>query len=341
MYRIRLLLVVILYCYKESRFFLISVCSAAGNTIQSKSIARARLIPIRPATHYWSTEVAISYQRRAILLAMLTSALLAQPAWAQSATPLEVGIIPNISSRVLLAQYEPMRKYLERVLGRPVQISTAPNWKIFQERTLALEYDLVITAAHLGRLAQLDSSYLPLLSYQPYIKGLIAFAKDRPIRDIADLQGKTLVLSNPQSLVSFRGMQWLNENGLRRDRNFTTIDTPTDDSVGNVIVRGDAIAAMLSSGEYRAIPEAIKAQVQILTSFAEVPGFVVMANPKYKPAEAQLLKDHLRKFATQSDEGKTFFANTGLTGFNEPAAGMMESMDAYASVTRKSLSAVK
>ena len=282
----------------------------------------------------------ISHRRRAALLAMLAVLLAAAPVSAQP-TALEIGVLPNISARVLLTQYEPMRKYLERVLGRPVQISTAPNWKVFQERTLAREYDLVVTAAHLGRLAQRDSGYDPLLSYQPYIKGMIAFAKDRPIRNISDLQGQTLVLSNPQSLVTFRGMQWLAENGLHKDHNFKTIDTPTDDSVGNVIVRGDAVAAMLSSGEYRAIPETIKAQIQIFTIFAEVPGFVVMVSPKYKAAQAQAFKDHLRKFASQSEEGKAFFASTGFTGFTDPVAGLMESMDTYAGVTNKSLSAIK
>ena len=73
---------------------------------------------------------------------MLAVLLAAAPVSAQP-TALEIGVLPNISARVLLTQYEPMRKYLERVLGRPVQISTAPNWKVFQERTLAREYDLV------------------------------------------------------------------------------------------------------------------------------------------------------------------------------------------------------
>ena len=278
-------------------------------------------------------------RRRSICLTMLSSCTLPRAAWAQAARPLEIGILPNISARVLLALYQPLREYLERVTNRPVQVSTAPNWTTFHQRTLGLEYDIIVTAANLARVAQLDRGYVPLLTYAPNIKGLVAFANNRPIKSVAELKGQTLVLSNPQSLVTLRGMQWLAENGLQRDKDFKTLNTPTDDSVGSVVARGDAIAAMASGGEYRAIPDAIKAQLQVLTTFAEVPGFVVLASPKLPAAEARALKEHLNRFAAQSDEGKAFFAASGFTGMHEPAAGMMESMDAYVEATRRVLSA--
>lgn len=232
-----------------------------------------------------------------------------------------------------------MREYLAREMHRPVQVSTAPNWIAFHQRTLDLEYDVVVTAAHAARLAQIDRGYVPLLGYSPDIKGMIAFANSRPIKSIAELRGQTLVLSNPQSLVTLRGLQWLAESGLKPDKDFKTINTPTDDSVGRVIARGDAIAAMLSAGEFRAIPDAIKAQIQVLTVFTEVPGFVVMASPKLKASEVQSIKDRLLQFANRSDEGKTFFAATGFTGIRELPPGLMESMDAYVGPTRRLLAA--
>jgi len=275
--------------------------------------------------------------RRLLFMALLAGASAPRALWAQAATPLEIGVLPNISARVLLAQYQPLRVYLERETKRSVQVSTAPNWATFHERTLALEYELIVTAGHMARLAQLDRGYVPLLSYAPNIKGLIAFAKSRPLKHISELRGQTLVLSNPQSLVTFRGLRWLAENGLQRERDFRVINVPTDDSVGNVVVRGDAIAAMLSSGEYRATPAPIKADFQIMTAFAEVPSFVVLASPRLPGAAVQALKRQLLAFANGAEEGKAFFANTGFTGMVEPAPGLLESMDAYVDVTRKAL----
>jgi phosphonate transport system substrate-binding protein len=280
-----------------------------------------------------------SIRRRSFCMTMLSGCAMPNLAWSQTAAPLEIGVLPNISARVLLGQYQPMREYLAREMKRPVQVSTAPTWTAFHQRTLALDYDVVVTAANLARVAQLDRGYAPLLSYSPAIKGMVICASSKPIKTVAELRGQTLALSNPQSLLTLRGMQWLAENGLQRGTDFKTINSPTDDSVGNVVVRGDAIAAMLSGGEYRAIPDAVKAQLQILTTFAEVAGFVVLANPKFSAAEARAIKDHLQNFAAGSDEGKAFFASSGFTGMREPAAGLLESMDPYLEATRKVMSA--
>ena len=275
-------------------------------------------------------------KRRALLISALCVPL-ASFATEETESALEIGILPNISARILLTQYEPMRRYLERVLGRKVQISTAQNWETFHKRTLEKQYDVVITAVHLGRLAEIDAGYRPLLIYKPYIKGLIAYANKAPITSIAAIRNQTIVLSNPKSLVTIKGLEWLAENDLRVGRDFKTIDTPTDDSVGSVIVRGDAIAAMLSGGEYKAIPENIKSQISLLTSFGEVPGFLVMTSPKFTKSKSDEFKRQMVTFAEKSDEGKQFFAATGFTDITEIPPGILESMDAYAARTRASL----
>ena len=278
-------------------------------------------------------------RRRALLFAALSAGASSHCAWGQAAAPLEIGVLPNISARALMTQYQPMREYLERELKRPVQVSTAPNWVAFHQRTMSREYDVVITASHAARLVQLERGYMPLLVYVPDIKGLIVFASSRPIKGIADLRGQTLVLSNPQSLVTLRGLQWMADNDLQKDKDYKTINTPADDSVGNVVVRGDAIAAMVSGGEFRAIPDGTKAQLQILTAFAEVPGFVVMASPTLKPTDQQAIKSLLLQFAKNSGTDHLGFGATGFSGLREVPPGLMESMDPYVAVTRRLLSA--
>jgi hypothetical protein len=54
--------------------------------------------------------------------------------------------------------------------------------------------------------------------------------------------------------------------------------------------------------------------------------------------EALAIKEYLLRFASGSDEGKEFFANTGFTGIRDIAPGLMESMDAYAERTRQLMS---
>jgi phosphonate transport system substrate-binding protein len=276
--------------------------------------------------------------RRLACMALAATAFAPAAAWAQPASaPFEIGLLPNLSPRVLMAQYQPLRDFLARELRRPVQVSTAPDWATFQQRALALEYDMTITGAHLARLAQLDRGHQPLVSYVPDIKALMVCAAAKPVRQLADLRGQTIVLSNPQSLVTLRGMQWLAENGLQQGKDFRTIKTPTDDSVGSVVLRGDALAALVSGGEFRALPDATKTQLQVVNNFAEVPGFVALASPKLTASEVQNLRAKLLQFAQSSDEGKAFFAATGFSAMREVPAQLMESMDPYVAATRKLL----
>ena len=43
--------------------------------------------------------------------------------------PLEVGVVPYLSTRVLVSSYEPLRLYLEQSLHRPVILYTATGFK--------------------------------------------------------------------------------------------------------------------------------------------------------------------------------------------------------------------
>lgn len=254
-----------------------------------------------------------------------------------ASTPLELGLLPNLSARVLLAQYEPLVQFLGREAGQPVSASTAVNWATFHKRTVGLEYDLVVTAANLARLAQLDAGWVPMLRYKPDIKGLLACAASRPLADAAALRGQSLVLSNPQSLVTLRGMEWLAGQGLQRGRDFQIVGTPTDDSVGNVVLRGDAVAAMLSGGEFRSIPPAVRNQLQVVSTFAEVTGFVLMASPRLATGRRQQLQELLVRFAAGSDEGRQFFERSGFAAFQPVDPGVMEALQPYVDATRRVL----
>lgn len=277
----------------------------------------------------------LSIQRRGFSVAALSSCFLPYMVMAQGQAPLEMGLLPNISARTLMSQYQPLREYLAHTLQRPVHLSTAPDWTVFHSRVAAIEYDLVATAPHMARLAQLDHGWMPLLQMLPDVKALLVFAAARPMAAVTDLRGKTLVVSNPLSLVALRGLRWLADNGLQRDKDFKTISIPTDDSVGSLLGRGDALAAVVSAGEFRAIPDVLRDQLQVLTVFAEVPGFMIVACPRIGADQARLIKSSLLEFgSSNSGEGAAFLAVTGLTGLREIPPGVLASMDAYVSLTR-------
>lgn len=249
---------------------------------------------------------------------------------------LTLGVLPNISARVLLAQYQPMRDYLQQTLGRPVQVVTATDFRAFAEATRDGKYDMIVTAPNLGRVAQLDSRWNPIAQYEPGIPALlVSLASNRDLA-ITQLRGKALALANPQSLVALVGLRWLNRQGFQQEKDFQIVRTPNDDSLGTVLVNGEAPFAIMSMGEFKAKPEALRQSLQIVNQIATVPGFMLMTNPAMTSQDRQKLSDALLAYPS-TDAGRNFFALSGITNIRRVNDNEIASLDAYVDVTRRSL----
>ena len=240
---------------------------------------------------------AIRQTRRAVpVLFAALCAIWFTPALAQQPAPaaFSVGVLPNISARLILGQYQPLSEFFARQLGRKVEIVTAANFKAFAEATRNREYQLIVTAPNLGRLAQKDSQWEPLASYEPLIPALLvgsaANAESSVQAAVQQLRGKSLALANPQSLVALIGLKWLADQGLRQDQDFKVVQVANDDSLGTLLLNGEAPLAMMSMGEFRAKPEAMRKSLRVVTEMAKLPGFLVMANPQMPAADKERLK---------------------------------------------------
>jgi phosphonate transport system substrate-binding protein len=282
--------------------------------------------------------VSVSLKRAVSIFGMVVLGLtMLAPALAQQSTaPLRIGVLPNVSARVILTTYQPVREYFERELKRGVDIATAPDFRSFAENTRRGDYDLIVTAANLGRVAQADSNWQPLAIYDPKIPAILVAMADNPNPSVAQLRGKALALANPQSLVALAGLEWLGGQGLRQGADFKTVTAANDDSLGAVLRTGEAPLAIMSLGEFRAKPEAMRNTLRIVTEIAKLPGFLVMANPGLPAAELQRLKTLILAFP-QTEEGKKFFALSGFANIRDVGEPELKTLDAFNDVTRKGL----
>jgi phosphonate transport system substrate-binding protein len=259
------------------------------------------------------------------------------PASAQQSTAsFGIGVLPNVSARVILTSYQPMREYFERELKRGVDIATAPDFRAFAENTRRGDYHLVVTAANLGRVAQVDSNWHPLAIYDPKIPAILVALADNANASVTQLRGKSLALANPQSLVALAGLEWLGVQGLRPGADFKTVTAANDDSLGAVLRTGEAPLAIMSMGEFRAKPEAMRNTLRVVTEIAKLPGFLVMANPGLPAAELKRLKTLILAFP-QTDEGKKFFALSGFANIREVTELELKTLDAFNDSTRQGL----
>lgn len=264
---------------------------------------------------------------------------LAWPAasWAQTASkPLRFGVLPNISARILLTHYQPMREYLSEQLKREVVIETSTNFKTFAQSTSRGEYDLIVTAPNLGLMAKVDQGWKPLASYEPKIPALLVALKQNPNDDVKQLQGKKLALSNPQSLVALVGLKWLSEQGLTQDKDYKVTLAANDESLGVLLNGGEAPMAMMSMGEYKAKSEAMRATLRIVKVMKELPGFMVMSNPKMPAQESAQLQAAMRAFP-QTTLGKRYFELTGFKNIGPVDEDGMAFLSSFVDQTRAGL----
>jgi phosphonate transport system substrate-binding protein len=261
------------------------------------------------------------------------------PAAAPPAAPANtftIGVLPNVSARLILSSYQPMREYFERELKQRVEIATAPDFRSFAEQTLKGEYQMVVIAPNLGRVAQLDAQWEPLAIYEPRIPGVAVSLASNAENSPAQLKGKALALANPQSLVALVGLQWLRSQGLQAGTDFNTVVAANDDSLGAMLRSGETPWAIMSMGEFRAKPEALRQSLRIVHEFARLPGFYVMGNPKLPAATRQRLRSLMLQFPS-TDDGKRFFGLSGFASIREITDADLKFVDPFNDITRRAL----
>lgn len=267
------------------------------------------------------------------LLWVLLCSLLPTLVWADA---FRLGVAPHTSARKIVEMYQPLRLHLEKVLGQPVEIVTAPDFTEFARRAVAQEYDIAITTGHQARLLQVDSKYTPLVTYQAEFRAVALVAGNSKIQKPADLKGQKVLGLSPTSLVTLWGQHWLKNNRL----NTQPMEyISASDSVAKQLVNGQAAVGFTSLANYQQFPATVQSQLRFLAMSDPLAGRVYMLNARHRGLQAKL-DDALSAFA-DSDEGKRYFVQYKLDGYRKVKPRELDSMDPFAAEVRRELAASK
>ena len=247
---------------------------------------------------------------------------------------LVIGVLPNIGAAALMAQYESVKSYFERTAKQKVRIVLPATFKAFLDSTMRGEYDVAVAAPHFARVAQLDRGMVPLVMYEPRISALLLAPADTTIAAISDVRGKPVGFANPQSLVAMYGQQWLRQQGLDAGKDYQVKAATSDMGVGRMLLSGDAVAAIMSNGEFRALPPDEASRMKIVETFARIPNFIVVAHPRLGTARLAQLKSQFMQFVSDKEDGQAFLKATGLTGMVDADAATLRELDPYVGLTR-------
>lgn len=261
------------------------------------------------------------------ILATLLVWLLPVSAPAQG-VPLHFGVIPNMSTRVLLEAHQPLVDYLAHALKRPVYLETAPDFAKFVARTREGRYDLLLTPPHLAYLAEVEAGYRPLFAYANPVQGMLVVPKQGPLQTLNDLKGKTIAMADPLGIVVMMMELELNRAGLLQGRDFIRIEAGSHNNAALLVVHGKAQAAVLGVLPFQRLPAEIRQELRALAYTRPVLSQVYLASANLPDADVGALNAALGAFA-QTASGREFFERGGLGGLVPVSAADLQKLDRY------------
>jgi phosphonate transport system substrate-binding protein len=244
----------------------------------------------------------------------------------------KIGVAPHTSARVILEQYQPLRLYLEKALGQPVEIITAPDFTEYARRAMNQEYDLAITTGHQARMLSADAHYLPLLTYKADFKAIAVVAGNSPARSARDLKGGTVLGLSPTSLVTLWGLHWLKDEGVK---DVAIRHVSAADSVAQLILSGEAVAGFMSTANFSKLAADVQARLRVLDESDAMAGRVYLLNQR-EAARQKAVDKALWAFA-ETAEAKKYFETTKLDGYRKLRPKELDKMERYADEVRQVL----
>jgi len=259
---------------------------------------------------------------------------LAPSAWASDKSPLTLGVFPYVSPVQLAAFHTPLKDHLAKRLQRPVSLVTAPDFASFVERTRQGQYDIIITAPHLGRLAETRDGYQRLAQTGHVVQGIFLARKDSDIHKIEDLRGKNVMIAQKVSIIYQMSDHLLRQKGLVPGESVTIIETHTHNNAMHAPLRGEADASVTGTLLWRILEDTQKEQMRVIGITEEAPGFLLMAHKRLSKPDVAKIKDLLLDFH-KVPGSEAYFAATGYEKFKHIDDRMMRRLDPYTDILLK------
>ena len=248
---------------------------------------------------------------------------------------LRVGIIPYLTPNVLMNLFQPLRQHLEKDLGRPVELYTASDVRSFARRTLKPDFDIVITAAHQARLAQLDGGYRPLTRFTGPLHAAVIIARNSPLNILNDLRGRRIAITDRSILVNIVMTKILAE--LKPgDKDFEFVTVNSQNTAILSVAHGESEAAIIAHFALDQSPDDQRQAVRVIYRSEVLPNVTLLASPKLDQPLREKIRASLLGLSG-SPEGAAFLERSRYQGIQNADEVFMKTLDPYLKETRKQL----
>lgn len=206
---------------------------------------------------------------------------------------------------------------LEGTLGRKVVLITAPNFKAFVGRTRNSSYDFILTAPHLGRLAEVRDGYRPLAHTMHKVQGVYLANKSSNLHGLRDLEGKVITMVGRTAIITQMAEKQLNKLGLYDGKNVTFRFTKTHNNAMYAPLRGESDASITGILLWQKIGRGESDnKIRVIGKTPESIGFQLMAAKSVSESDFLKVQKAVFNFHT-TEAGKAYMAKTGFGYFDK------------------------
>jgi phosphonate transport system substrate-binding protein len=253
----------------------------------------------------------------------------------QSQEPLKLGVFPYVSPGQLVKFHTGLKDLFEDTLGRKVVLVTAPSFKEFVGRTRKSSYDFILTAPHLGRLAEVRDGYRPIAHTMHKVQGVYLVNKSSDLHELRDLEGKVITMVGRTAIITQMAEKQLNELGLYEGKNITFRFTRTHNNAMYAPLRGESDASVTGILLWQKIGlgESDK-NIRVIGKTPVSIGFQVMAAKNVPESDLHKVRKALLIFHN-TETGKTYMDRTGFGYFDEVEAQEKSALDPFIQIFLK------
>jgi phosphonate transport system substrate-binding protein len=249
--------------------------------------------------------------------------------------PLTIGIIPYLTPNLLMDLFKPVREHLQEQLGRPVDLYTAPDVRTFVQRTLVRKFDVVITAAHQARLAEVKAGYIPVVRFTGPLNAAVVTGIRSPIRTLSDLRGHMIAVTDRSILVNIAMTKILADHGVGDD-NVQFVPVNTQNTGLLAVAGGDVDAAIVALFTLDQSPAVQRDAVRLLFKSDDLPNVTILLNPNLPATDRDRIKANLLDLPGTSD-GANFLKASRFQGIAACDETFMTRLDVFLPETLRQL----
>jgi len=254
----------------------------------------------------------------AVLTGLISSSLYAKE------KALEFSLFPYLTPDKTIKHNKKLKEYLAKELDRPVSIITARNITTYIENVKKGSYELMFTAPHVGRFAQVRAGYQPIAMTTQYIQGYFVVKKESQIKTLADTKGKTISIAAPGAIIHQVAIEDLKAAGVEMGKDIKHYVTKGHTNAVISLLKGHSDVALSGVNMWKKLDQKYKDQLRVLQKGTKIPGFLIMGHADMKPELVNKIKQSLLKF-DQSTQGKNYL----FKGYKNVTDRDMQQLDQY------------